>query len=156
HAVAFRHDPDNTALARRCAELALELRRMADAQFYLTSLLNRVDNDSAGRAASELEEMRGRCWRDQSRYDEAERSFRRAIELDRTRISCHTRLARLLRVDLRRDVDADAAIQAMIKGNPWSALAHVGRWRYAQEFAPPGDPADVRRALELAPEDPEV
>ena len=44
----------------------------------------------------------------------------------------------------------------MVERNPESSLAYIERWRYAQEFATPGDPDDVRRALELAPDDPEV
>ena len=61
-----------------------------------------------------------------------------------------------MRADLRRDEEADAAIRAMVERNPESALAYIDRWRYAQEFAPPGDPGDIRRALELGPDDPEV
>ena len=156
-AEALRHNPGDAALStRQCAELALELGRYGDALSYLTGLLNRLGKDARGRAASELEELLGRCLRGQSRYDEAAHAFRRAIERDPARSSCYAHLARLLRVDLRRDEEADAAIRAMVERNPESALAYIGRWRYAQEFAPPGDPGDVRRALELGPDNPEV
>src|SRR5262249_35880830 len=34
--------------------------------------------------------------------------------------------------------------------------AYIYRWRYTQDFAPPGDPGDIPKALELAPDDLEV
>ena len=132
HMEALRHNPGDMVLERRCAELALELGRYGDARSYLTDLLDRRrERTLRGRAASELEELLGRCRHGQTRYDDAERSFRRAIEQDPARISCYTSLARLLRVDLRRDEDADAAIRAMVERNPESALAYIDRWRYA-------------------------
>ena len=120
HMEALRHNSGDMELGRRCAELALDLGRYGDARSYLTELIDRLGTDSGGRVTSDLEELLGRCYRGQARFDEAERSFREAIEHDPARISCYMSLARLLRVDLRRGEAADAEIRSMVGKNPES------------------------------------
>ncbi len=44
----------------------------------------------------------------------------------------------------------------MIANNPRSGLAHLDRFRYLAEFRPPAPDAELKQALELAPEDPEI
>jgi tetratricopeptide (TPR) repeat protein len=154
HEEAFRRNPDDPILERRCADLALEVGRYNEAQFHLKNLLDKGQVPDADRA--ELEDLLGQSERGATRYLGAERWFLRALEHDPRRIACYDRLARLRRNDLRRYETADAAIEAMVTMNRTAGLAYVYRWRYSQQFSPPADASDIQNALRLAPEDPEV
>ncbi len=157
HAEALRYDPDDVTLGRRCAELAVELGRYGDAAAHLEHLLRRSGAEALDRRTSaELRERLARCHRELNHPLEAARSYREAIADDPARVSAYAGLARLLRSDLRQAEGADEEIQEMVERNPKSARAAIERWRYARDFAAPGDPADIARALELAPEDVEV
>ena len=72
------------------------------------------------------------------------------------RVACYDRLARLRRTELRRNEAADGTIKEMVAKNPKAGRAYIYRWRYAREFSPPADAKDIQKALELAPDDPEV
>ncbi len=91
-----------------------------------------------------------------TRYQEAEKQFVRALEHDPGRVSCYDRLARLRRIELRQIEPADNTIKEMVAKNPKSGLAYINRWRYVHEFAPPADDKDIRKGVELAPDDLEV
>ena len=56
----------------------------------------------------------------------------------------------------RRIESADATIKEMVTKNPTAGRAYIFRWRYDREFAPAPDAGDLKKALELAPDDPEV
>ncbi len=160
HEEALRYNHSDAKLERRCADLALELQRYKDAQRHLTNLLLKFSRESEGGVAiterAEIEDVLGQCDQGLAHYEDAEKSFRQAIEHDPHRIACHNRLARLLRGELRRNEAADVTIREMIVKNPTAGLAYMYRWRYVQEFTPPADATDLQKALELAPDDPEV
>jgi tetratricopeptide (TPR) repeat protein len=151
HEEALRHDRDDAQLERRCAEIAMEMGRYNDARRHLVHLI-----EDPRLAGAELEDLLGQCESRLTRYEEAERRFVRAIERDPGRIACYDRLARLRRVEFRRIEAADATVEQMIARNRESGPAYIARWRYARDFAPPDDDRDIRKALELAPDDPEV
>ena len=44
----------------------------------------------------------------------------------------------------------------MVANNPESGPAHLYRFRYLSEFRPPAPDSDLKKALELSPENPEV
>src|SRR5271157_2273740 len=46
--------------------------------------------------------------------------------------------------------------QWMVANNPESGPAHLYRFRYLSEFRPPAPESDLKKALELSPENPEV
>ena len=154
---ALRKNPDDRKLERRCAELAIELERHNDARRHLIHLNDAIqaDPDKAAEAA-ELEDLLGQCDRLESKFDEAERHYRKSIALDRTRVVTFDRLGRLLRQDRKNPEAADRAIEEMLKANPKSALAHVNRWRYRREFGPAADSSDIAQALKLGPDEAEV
>lgn len=157
HAEALRFAPEDAALERRCAELAIELGRYGDAATHLENLLRRLgDNPPDLQASAELRERLADCQRELNRSERAEESYREAIADDPSRTSAYAGLARLLRSDRRRPEEGDEEIQRMVERNPKSAGAYLERWRYMREFAARGDPGDLARALELAPDDAEV
>jgi cellulose synthase operon protein C len=162
HEEAFRYNPADSKLERRCAELALELGRYGDAyrhfqphfQRHLKGLLEK--GQAAGAELAELEDLLGQCARGLTHYEEAESLFKQALEHDPHRVDCYDRLARLRRADLRRIEVADGTIKEMIVKNPDSGRACIYRWRYTREFAPPADAGDLAKGLKLAPDDLEV
>ncbi|MGA2700263.1 MAG: tetratricopeptide repeat protein [Isosphaeraceae bacterium] len=160
HEEALRYNPGDPELERRCADLALELGRYKEAQSHLMSLLEKAENDTQGQPAAaaqaELEDLLGQCSRGLTLYEDAGKWFEKSIQHDRGRVACYDRLARLRRTELRRIEAGDGTIRDMIARNPQAGRAYIYRWRYAQEFAPPADAADIPRALVLAPDDPEV
>jgi len=159
HEQALRHNPGDLKLERRCADLALELGRYNDARQHLMNL-EKVPRDSQGQSAAaeraELEDLLGQCERALTRFEEAENWFDQAVKHDPRRVSCYDRLARLLRTDLRRNQDADGTIKEMVAKNPKAGRAYLYRWRYTREFLASADANDIQKALELAPDDPEV
>ena len=164
---ALRQNPDDRSLERRCVDLALELRpqRTADARRFLVALQEvpaaRLKEDpratDAAREVAELKELEGKCLLLESDYQAAETAFHEAMSYDSARLSCYVQLARLERTELHKNSrDADARIEQMIASNPRSGLAYLYRFRYASEFGLPAADSDLKEALALAPEDPEV
>ena len=167
---ALRYNPRNLKLERRCADVAMELARYKnaperynDAHRHLTKLIERLPGNSQDQPVAtelaELEDLLGQCDRELAHYEEAEKWFQLALQHDPARVSCYDRLARLVRGRLARsrpNEAADGTIQDMVAKNPKAGLAYIYRWRYAQEFSASADAADIRKALELAPDDPEV
>src|SRR5271157_311914 len=164
---ALRYNHGDPALERRCVDLALELRpeRTADAKRHLKVLLTRaaekLDKDaeasSAAMEPAELKELEGKCLLLESDFEAAANAYNEAISYDPTRLLCYVQRARLDRYELRKDPkDADDEIEWMVANNPESGLAHLYRFRYLSEFRPPAPDSDLKKALELSPDDPEV
>ena len=164
---ALRQNPADPTLERRCVDLALEVRpeRTADAKRHLKVLLTQAEEKlekdtevaSAAIELAELKELEGKCLLVESDFQAAATAFNEAISYDPTRLGCYIQLARLERNELRKDPrDADGDIQWMVANNPESGLAHLNRFQYAAEFRPPAADSDLKRALELSPENPEV
>ena len=164
---ALRYNPDDRALERRCLDLALEIRpeRTADAKRHLKVLLARAaeklergtEVSSAAMDLAELKELEGKCLLLESDFEAAANAYNEAISYDPTRLVCYVQRARLDRNELHKDPkDADAEIEWMVANNPESGPAHLDRFRYLSEFRPPAPDSDLKKALELSPEDPEV
>ena len=142
---AFRHNPDDRSLERRCVDLALELRpqRTADARRYLVDLqavpAAMLKEDpraaAAARELAELKELEGKCLVLEGDYRAAATAFSAAISHDPARLACYVQLARLERTELHEDSrNAEVRIEQMIASNPGSGLARLYRFRYASEF----------------------
>ena len=159
HEQALRYNPGDAKLERRCAAIALELGRYNDARRHLSALLEQLPEDSHDQPAAalraDLEDLLGQCEHGLTRYDEAEKQFAQAVKHDPARVSSYDRLARLQRIELRRNEAADNTIQEMVAQNATAGLAYAYRWRYAAEFSKPAA-ADIDEALKLAPDDPQV
>ena len=120
----------------------------------------RSTKDSQGQPAAaelaELEDLLGQCNRGLVRYEAAEKWFVKALQHDPGRLECYNLLARMRRIELRRIESADGTIKEMVAKNPKAGRAYIYRWRYSREFASAPDPDDLKKALELAPDDLEV
>ena len=164
---ALRYNPGDPALERRCVDLALELRpeRTADAKRHLKVLLTQVaeklekgpEVPSAAMELAELKELEGKCFLLESDFEAAANAYNEAISYDPTRLFCYVQRARLDRNELHKDPkDADDEIEWMVANNPESGPAHLYRFRYLSEFRLPAPDSDLKKALELSPENPEV
>ena len=164
---ALRYNPGDPALERRCVDLALELRpeRTADAKRHLKALLTRAaekleqgtEVSSAAMELAELKELEGKCLLLESDFEAAANAYNEAISYDPTRLICYVQRARLDRNELHKDPkDADAEIEWMVANNPESGPAHLDRFRYLSGFRPPAPDSDLKKALELSPENSEV
>ena len=135
----------------------MELQRFNDARRHLMTLMQQDQLPAA--AIAELEDLLGQCARERTEYDGtdgAEAWFRKAIEHHPHRVDCYDRLARLLRVDLHRIEAGDGVIKEMVASNPQSGRAYLHRWQYSRDFLAAFDPADLEKALKLAPDDPDI
>lgn len=148
---ALELNEDDVDLERRCADMALELGRFDDARERLKHLIENRGDDLPGRA--ELEEQMARVEAADGAFNDAEVWLLMAAKDDPHRVSAHAGLADLLRRNLDDPKAADRRIEEMVKENPDSADALIARWRHHRSFDLEPDPADVTRALELAPED---
>ncbi len=167
---ALSHNPDDQALERRSVDLALELRpeRTADARRFLKDLIGRAANKleksqdatdvaSAAVELAELKELDGKCLLLDADFPAAASEFEEAISYDPSRLFSYVQLARLERGSLGKDPrEADREIDWMLASNPGSGHARLERFRYLAEFRPPAPEADLKQALQLAPEDPDV
>jgi tetratricopeptide (TPR) repeat protein len=154
---ALGYHPGDRQLERRCADLALELKRYSDARRHLKVLLESAPKNSRGEPADPgLEDLLGQCDRGESKFPEAQGWFRKAIAHDKGQVASYDHLARMLRGELGQPVVADQLVEAMVGANPQSARAYLVRWQYQSDFRPAADPRDLQRALQLGPEDPGV
>jgi tetratricopeptide (TPR) repeat protein len=158
HEEALRHNPGDSELERRCADLALECGRAGDAERHLQVLLDKLPEQvKTGPKAAELEELLAMCDLQNSKFQDADTKLEHTILHDRSRINCYVLRARLARSELRQNPTvADDLIKRMVRNNPDSGLAYLHCYRYNREFSPTADAADLKKALVLAPEDPDV
>jgi tetratricopeptide (TPR) repeat protein len=163
HEEALRHNSNDRTLESKCADLAMELGRTGDARQHLEVLYQHASKDARGEAADAgIEDLLGQCDRGESKFAEAEKWFRKAITHDPAQVASYDRLARMLRLDLRppQPQTAEKLIALMVEKCPKLPRAYLNRWRYQNDFPQAGgasnSDADIKKALELGPDDPEV
>ena len=163
---ALRHNPGDRSLERHCVDLALELQpeRTADAKRHLRALLAQPERlkknpraADAARELAELKEVEGKCLLLESDFEAAANRLQRGdlVRSDPSGLLRSARPAQAYRTSQgprgrRRRDRADGREQPQVR------TAHLYRFRYALEFRLPAGDNDLKNALELAPEDPEV
>ncbi len=157
-------DPDRRDCRRLLARLALDAGDREQAREALKILCD------SGTEDAEAEELRGRLEEVQGQYAAAADWLRRSAGHDPARVEARARLADLLRRHPAPNEaeaqaqEADRVIDEMVKANERDPKARVARWRYHTAYfdlkkdaaALRDAAADVARARELAPDDPEV
>ncbi len=145
-----RSDPRRREVRRRLAEIGLALGRFGDAENHLAVLCETSADDSA------LEILRGRCCEGRGAFPAAAAWYEKAREHDPNRLDGSIRLATLLRDKFADTERANLVVDEMVGSNPGSSQAWFLRARYRGLFHLPGKDSDLAKALELAPDDPEV
>lgn len=152
----LRRDPERRDIRRRAAESAIFLGKFSDAMAHLQQLHDALPDDA------ELESLMGRCEERQGRFAEAVKAYETAIRHAPDQIDNYLRVAALFHERLDKADKANATLDAMVKANPKSFQAYLGRARYRLRFdgklpsALERADADVQRARELAPGEADV
>jgi tetratricopeptide (TPR) repeat protein len=147
----LRRDPERRDVRFRLVLNDIRLRRFADAIANIKLLLPRADNKA------ELEHMLGWCLEATGDYKGAAAAFKRATELDPSRLDSYALLAEVLQVRLGQTEEAEAVFDALVKANSKSFRAYLIRCRFRQQQNLPDlAEADLRQALDLAPSEPAV
>lgn len=152
----LRRDPERRDVRRRQVDIAMALGKFSDALVHL-----RILHEGAP-ADAELERLMGRCDEAEGRFREAVQAYEAALAHDPEQIDTYLRVAVLARERLNNAKKADATLEAMIKANPKAFRAYLARARYLLQFdaalpsALTQAKADMRRARELAPDEPDV
>jgi tetratricopeptide (TPR) repeat protein len=157
-----RRFPGRDDVRRLAAERIVDLGGVGSEKLrgHLKILLGKVKDDG------HLEYLMGRCDEQENEFARAAEYYRAAIEHGAPeRLEAAQRLAMLLRDKdkLDKPAEADRVIDAMVKSAPDDYRVYLGRGRYyehpgkpggGEDFRKAGD--DFRKALEKAPDKPEV
>jgi tetratricopeptide (TPR) repeat protein len=173
---ALRRNPDRLDVRQSLARISMDLGRYADAGAHLETLLDKQPKDG------ELQCLAGQCFEAKGKFPLARNKFEDAVDHAPERIEGYLCLASLLRRhpnevrggektngDVRSGEktnkavfeEADRTIEKMVGANPSSHLALLARIRYRTETqgnanATKENREDAEKALELAPDDPDV
>ena len=148
--------PGREDVRRRAAETAAEMGAVPKARHHLTSLLKTSQGDG------HLEYLMGQCEERDKEYASAANYYGEAAKHEAPeRLDASQRRAVLLRDRLGRREDADKVIDEMVKSASGDYRAYLGRGRYLELAARlnaggKGGGDDFRKAMELAPDRPEV
>lgn len=146
-----RRDPDNDEMRRRLVPIALEAGDLPLAEKSLLALIKQQPDDQ-----DDLEEQLADCLAGQGKPT-AEEAYRLLIEKRPARVTAYAKLAHLLRTGLSQPVLADECMDELVKANPESPDAYLGRARYYLNLnRPKPAAADVAACLRLAPTRPEA
>jgi tetratricopeptide (TPR) repeat protein len=152
----LRRDPQRSDIRRRQVDIAMALGKFADALVHLRVLHEAAPEDA------ELERLMGRCEEANGQFRNAVQAYEGAIRHAPDQIDNYLRVAVLARERLDDANKANAVLVAMIEANPNAFQAYLARARYRLQFdgklpsTLDKAGADVRRARELAADEPEV
>lgn len=148
---AAQQDPENMELLRRLADVARKVGRLSTAVESLTLLQQKFPEDTS------LGVQLGECQIQLEKYREALATFERVLAQDPSNLKAYVALADLLREKLQDPDRADSWINQMVARNPKSIKALVERAKYFHRSKQLNAAAeDIRRALEMAPQNVEV
>jgi len=156
---ALFRDSELRDVRRRVVEIMMtsEPPRFEDAKGHLERLLRSSAEDA------ELHLLLGRCEEDAGNFREAVEHYETAKSLEPGRVDAYARLAELLRTRLSNPDRADRVMNArevedggLIAENGKSAPAYLARAQYRRRYEIAGADGDIARALELAPDNPDV
>ena len=140
---------------RRAAELATEMGAFERARIHLDILLKTAS--STGRQDGHLEYLMARCREHEGDFAGAAEYYGSAVEHRAPeRIEAARLRATLLRDKLDEKAEADKVIDAMVKSDPDDYRVYLARGQYRRLPDGKGSGDDFRKALQLAPERPEV
>lgn len=121
--------------------------RISDAAHEIRALEGRWSDPA------ELKHMLGWCQEAREQYRDAAASFQAAIRLDPKRLDSYALLAQVLADRLDDAAEARRVIDAMVSANPEAYRAYLLRSHYLLRHGrEEAADADLRRAVELAPE----
>jgi tetratricopeptide (TPR) repeat protein len=112
-------DPTRKDARRKLIELLMLRRSYTDALEHLKYLLAESPDNP------ELLQLLGQCQEATREYENAQKSYEKAIEYSLTQIDTYPRLANLLRQSLEKPKEAYDCMQNLVKNNPDSSKAYI-------------------------------
>jgi tetratricopeptide (TPR) repeat protein len=142
---AVRRAPQDLALRREAAELALAVGSFAEAAAHYQALLDETPQDA------QLWQNLGWCQEGQGQLKKAEASYRKSIVLDPKLLLSYARLGNLL-LRLERSPEVIPVLDQMVQANPTSFAALMARADYLQATgAAQQSWPDIELAYQVAP-----
>ncbi len=151
----LQHDPSVQQVRERLFLRDVQLSRIPDALNHMEILLAQGHGDPVKRA--DWEHKLGWCLEATGDYSRATAAFARAISLDPSRLDSYVIWAEVLQNRLKKPDEAGDILDALVKANSQSFRAYLSRAKYLEmqkRFVPAE--ADIKKAMELAPHEPEV
>jgi tetratricopeptide (TPR) repeat protein len=143
---ALRLSPEQIEARKDAVEVSLLVGRYADALAHLDVLRQHIPNDPY------VHDQSGYCYTALGKYEDAQRSLTKAIELDPNLVRAYDLLAYVLRRHLNRPEEGRSLVDALVSSNPLVAEAYLVRARYLRELKINADiRADLDKTLELDP-----
>jgi tetratricopeptide (TPR) repeat protein len=157
----LREQPERDDIRRLLVRVAMELRRFDIAREQLDRLVQKYPKDG------EVARLFGQWHDSQGHEREAAEWYEKSIQFAPQQIDCYVRLAEILRhpSDPSQQEQAQGAgervLDRLVANNPESYRAYLARARYRLATVAPAEArernaADIARALELAPDEPDV
>lgn len=168
---AIRQQPDDDELRRSAVDFYLRFGRASDSVDHVRHMIRQPGGD----ADAELQMMLARCLVGAADitqaiavlspvvgYDSQTAQFDPDAALDAGNIEAYVLLAALLRSSRSNASAADVVIHQAVETNPQSWQAHLARGQYLRRHYPraadqrDSAAADIRKASQLAPDEPQV
>ncbi len=152
----LRRDPERLDVRRRLVDLAMHVRRFADARVHLDVLLGSSPGDN------ELLHLMGESLEGDGKYAEAVQRYKQALKSPPRQTKTYLRLAQVFRFRFKDEKTADRTMDALVEQNQDSSEAWLARGRYRRLISRPlasqakekmltQAAADLATALALAP-----
>lgn len=152
----LRRDPGRSDIRRRQVDTAMALYKFSDALVHLQVLHKDASEDA------ELERLIGNCEEASGQYQRAIQAYQQAAQHAPEKLDNYLRAAVLYHERLENAKKANETLDAMVQANPKDFAAYLARARYRLRFEAKMPEtlklvdADMRKAEELAPDEPEV
>ena len=144
-------DPGNPEILRRAMKLNYQRQRFTDSLNRAQELLKVTPDDA------EAEKYVGLCKEFENKYTEAAEAYRLSIKHAPQDAETYAYLASLLRDQLDQPEEADKVMDEMVAANEKTSLAYLARAMYRLDLKQTDQAAaDIARAVELAPDDPDT
>jgi tetratricopeptide (TPR) repeat protein len=148
---ALLRDASRHEARRRLVEISIATHRYSAAKAHLTEFLLPYTPEDP-----QVYYLLGLCHEGLGEYDDAINRLREAVGHDPKLIDAYATLATLLRDQRKNPEDADSVVEQLVAANPKSAQAFIARADYRAKYRLDGVADDVRMAVQLAPEDPDI
>jgi tetratricopeptide (TPR) repeat protein len=151
----LQRDPSVQEVRERLFLRDVQLSKIPEALVQMQALLAQSNSDPAKRA--DWEHKLGWCLEATGDYPKAVEAFARATLLEPARLESYVIWAEVMQNRLKKPDEAANVMDAMVKANSQSFRAYLSRAKYLrmQKLSVQAE-ADIKKALELAPREPDV